>query len=132
MNLTAPAVLLSTTSLLLLAYTNRFLAISALVRDLSAKHREHPQRVLSAQIKSLLQRINLIRDMQALGVLSLLFVVLSMFLIFTESQKPAQIIFGCGLVLLMISLTLSTYEIYISTHALNIELKGLEDLKQEE
>ncbi len=131
MNLTTSAVLLSTTSLLLLAYTNRFLAISALVRDLSGKHRENPKRVLSAQIKNLIQRINLIRDMQAMGVLSLLFFVLSMFLIFMQAQQLAQIIFGSGLVLLMISLSLSTYEIYISTNALNIELKGLEDLKKE-
>ncbi|MDJ0625256.1 MAG: DUF2721 domain-containing protein [Candidatus Caenarcaniphilales bacterium] len=126
MDLTAPAVLLSTISLLLLAFTNRFLAIATLARNLHDKYLEKPDEALLSQINNLKLRIRLIREMQSIGVFSLFLFVLCMFLIFTKHQLSAKVVFGSGLVFLMASLIISTIEIYISTKALSIQLSSLE------
>jgi hypothetical protein len=55
-------------SLLLIAYTNRFLAIANLIRGLKVKYESERHPDLIAQIKNLHARITLIRDMQALGI----------------------------------------------------------------
>ena len=125
-DLTTPAVLLSTISLLLLAYTNRFLAIAAVVRKLHAEYREHPQKILLGQIQSLRKRIRIIRDTQTIGVISLFLFVFCMFLVFNQQAEYAEGVFWVALVLLMISLVLSTVEMYISTNAINILLSDLD------
>jgi hypothetical protein len=127
LGLTTPALLFSTTSLIMLAYTNRFVALGNLVRNLYSQHKQSPGENLIEQIKNLRQRIGLIRDMQSMGVLSLFCCVLSMLLIYLNLGLFANIIFILGLILLMISLGLSTYEIYISTHAIGILLSTLEE-----
>lgn len=71
LTLTTPALLFSAISLLLLAYTNRFLAIAALVRGLRDKYLENPSGLLIGQIKNLRSRLSLIRNMQILGLSSL-------------------------------------------------------------
>ena len=126
LSLTTPALLFSTISLLLLAYTNRFLAIANLVRNLHSQYKSKPAITIISQLDNLRLRIKLIRDMQTMGVLSLFFCVLCMFLLFTAHQIVAGYIFGISLLLLMWSLGLSTYENYISTQALNIQLGDLE------
>jgi hypothetical protein len=125
LTLTTPALLFSTISLLLLAYTNRFLAIANLVRGLHTQYQSTKDKKLINQINNLRTRIALIRDTQTLGVLSLLFCVLCMFLLFTSHKLIANYVFGGSLVLLMWSLALSTYENYISTNALRIQLSDL-------
>ncbi len=125
-DLTTPAVLLSTISLLLLAYTNRFLAIAAVVRRLHAEYKDHPQKILLWQIQSLRKRIRIIRDTQTLGVISLFLFVFCMFLVFNQQADYAETVFWLGLVILMISLILSTAEMYISTNAINILLTDLD------
>ncbi|MDX1919637.1 MAG: DUF2721 domain-containing protein [Candidatus Caenarcaniphilales bacterium] len=130
MDITAPAVLLSTISLLMLAFTNRFLTTASVARNLHEKYLANPQKFLLPQIHNLKLRIKLIRDMQTIGVSSLFLFVLSMFLIFTKHQAMAKIMFGSGLVLLMVSLIYSTIEIYISTQAIDIQLRNLEEMDQ--
>jgi hypothetical protein len=127
MELTTPAVMLSTVSLLILAYTNRFLAVASLARTLHERHRHSPQHSLKLQIKNLSTRLELMRDTQAVGVLSLLLFVLSMFLIFSHLPEIAKAVFGLGLFLLMASLVISTVEIFLSTKALKLELAGLDE-----
>lgn len=129
LDLTTPALLFSTISLLLLAYTNRFLAIANLVRNLHSLYKSSPDHKIIYQMDNLRLRIRLIRDMQTMGVLSLFFCVLCMFLLFTAHKLIANYIFGISLILLMWSLGLSTYENYISTNALNIQLGDLEEMK---
>lgn len=127
LTLNAPALLFPTISLLMLAYTNRFLAIASLIRNLHARYQnEHNPNIL-AQIRNLRLRVRLIRDMQVLGVFSLLLCVLCMFLIFEEKIRIAQYIFGGSLVVLMVSLGLSITEIYLSIRALNIQLSDIEE-----
>lgn len=124
MNLTEPAILFGSISLLLLAYTNRFLALASLVRALN---RSQDEIGLQRQIDNLRQRIALIKNMQAFGILSFLLCTLAMFAIFLNSVWAGEVLFGLSVVALLISLTLSLYEIVISTRALNVVLDGIED-----
>jgi glucose uptake protein GlcU len=126
LTLTTPALLFSAISLLLLAYTNRFLALATLVRGLYAKYKEQPDKLIFGQIKNLKLRLNLIRNMQIYGITSLLLCVACMFLIYVEWRGVAEIIFGIALVLLILSLALSVREIQISVKALNLQLHDLE------
>lgn len=125
--LTTPALLFSTISLLLLAYTNRFLTLATLVRNLHAQYQEKPNTVILGQIHNLRVRIRLIRDMQAFGVLSLLLCVVCMFILFLGWQLIGKWIFAVSLICMSISLLLSLREIQISVGALDLHLQDIED-----
>ncbi len=129
LNLTTPALLFPAISLLLLAYTNRFLAIATLIRNLHEKYETEPNRILIEQIKNLRRRVYLIRNMQFLGVFSLLLCVISMFALFWQQMIVGQWLFSISLVLLMLSLFLSIIEIQISVKALNIQIGKMEKKK---
>jgi hypothetical protein len=126
--LATPALLFSAISLLLLAYTNRFLTIAQLVRTLHAKYKEKPDTLIFGQIKNLRQRINLIRNMQIFGIGSLLLCVICMFLLYIEWIAFAEVLFGIALLLLIASLALSVWEIQISVRALNLHLSDIEEV----
>lgn len=126
MNITTPALLFPAISLLLLAYTNRFLVIAQLIRSLYKQNSEDPDRDLREQILHLKIRIEAIRRMQVLGVLSFILCVLSMLFLFLQLDGPGIVLFASSLVLLVASLGFSLYEVQISGQALNLQLKGLE------
>jgi hypothetical protein len=123
--LTTPALLFSTLSLLLLAYTNRFLALSARIRALYDRYRHQKDPILREQIDHLHGRVRLIRHMQLYGILSLMCCVLCMFLLFANWITLGKVVFAGSLVLLLLSLGLSAREISISTKALDLELTEL-------
>lgn len=125
MTLTTPALLFPAISLLLLAYTNRFLVLAQLIRLLHGQDRNHLSDQVRRQIENLQLRIRLIQAMQGFGVLSFLACTLSMFAVFLEHTVIGEWIFGASLVLLSISLMLSFWEIQISCVAINIELQDL-------
>lgn len=122
--LTTPALVFSTISLLLLAYTNRFLGIASLIRNLHerAKLEGYRNPIIQNQLNSLKKRVKLIRDMQFLAILSLLFCVFSMFVLFFDKIIFGEVLFAFALIFLMSSLILSAIEINISVKALNIQL----------
>lgn len=126
MNLTTPALLFPAISLLLLAYTNRFIVLAQLIRHLHAQNQENLTDAVVRQIANLRLRIVLIRRMQALGVTSFILCALSMFLVFIEMILVAQYVFGVSLFLLVLSLVFSLVEILISTKAIEIELEDFE------
>jgi len=126
LNLTTPALLFSAISLLLLAYTNRFLAYASVVRNLHARYKENPDALIVGQIQNLRKRLVLTRTMQLLGIGSLLLCVLCMFLVYIELQLSAEIIFGIALVMLIISLAISVREIQISVKALDLHISDME------
>ena len=129
LTITTPALLFPAISLLMLAYTNRFLAIANLIRSLHAKYKQYPdEKHLITQIRSLRIRIRLIRSMQAMGVLSFLFCVICMYTIFRGWQEASYVIFGLSILCFMISLVTSLVEITISTRALEVELSDIEEL----
>jgi hypothetical protein len=129
-NLTTPALLFPAISLLLLAYTNRFLAIASLIRGLHSKYKEKPDLLIVGQMKNLRRRIFLIRNMQALGILSLFCCVLCMLTLFGGYIFWWKIIFTLSLLLLMASLGLSVWEIQISIKALKIQISDMELFKE--
>lgn len=125
-DLTTPALLFPAISLLLLAYTNRFLAVAAVIRELHKNYHADPQSVVKGQLQNLRTRMYLTRSMQLFGMLSFLFCVLSMFLIYLRTDQSGSYIFGASLVLLLISLIISMREIQLSTRALDLELSDIE------
>ena len=128
LTLTTPALLFSAISLIMLAYTNRFLAYAAVIRNLHAKFLERQEESLLRQIQNLKLRLNLTRWMQIFGITSLLFCVLTMFLIYIQQHLIAVWVFGIALVLLIFSLALLIREIQISVRALEHHLEDLEKL----
>lgn len=125
-SLVTPTLLFSAVSLIMLAYTNRFLSYAQLVRNLKDKYVKDKSEVTAAQIANLRKRLNLTRSMQILGISSLLCCVVSMFFCFISLRVTAIIIFGIALLLLISSLGLSIRELVISTRALEIHLNDLE------
>jgi hypothetical protein len=130
LSLTTPALLFSSISLIMLAYTNRFLAYASVIRALHAQYKQSNDRVLEEQIKNLRKRLYLTRSMQIFGITSLLLCVLSMFLIYVAFENVALWVFGAALLSLIISLSLLIWEIQISVRALEYHLNDLEDKKR--
>ncbi len=124
---TTPALLFSAISLIMLAYTNRFLAYASVIRNLHDKYKQNKDSVLIAQIKNIKQRLYLTRSMQILGITSLLFCVLTMFLIYIEFNNIAIWAFGLALLLLIASLALLIIEIQISVKALEHHISDIEE-----
>ena len=127
LSLNTPALLFSAISLIMLAYTNRFLAYAAVVRDLHAKYLQNPDDRYIKQIKNIKRRLYLTRAMQIAGITSLLFCVLTMFLIYINQQTIAVWIFGIALILLIVSLGLLIMEIQISVKALEHHISDIEN-----
>lgn len=125
LNIETPALLFSATSLILLAYTNRFLTIAQIVRGLKKNYEEHNSKSILLQIKNLNLRITLIRYMQLFGVLSLFLSVFAMLLLFVEQEIIGIYLFGLSLLSLLISLGISFWEISISVKALQLHLSDL-------
>ena len=126
LTLTTPTLLFSAVSLILLAYTNRFLSYAQLVRQLKEQYVAHRSAVTAAQIENLRRRLYLTRSMQVLGITSLFFCVVAMFLIYIKLFMPAVYVFGLALLLLIASLGVSIWEIQISVKALEIHLQDME------
>lgn len=126
MELSTPALLFPAISLLLLAYTNRFLGLANVIRGLHQQINETNKQLIARQNISLQLRIKLIIWMQILGVLSISFCVAAMFLLFLAAGDFGQWAFTISLVLMMLSLVVSLYELIISGHALNIELEDID------
>jgi len=121
------ALLFPAISLIMLAYTNRFLALASLVRALHAKYLEHNRRaVLKGQIANLRYRLKLVRHMQSLGILSFLACILCMYGIYAENVIVAEISFAISLLFFAMSLILSFLEVQLSNKALELELGDME------
>jgi hypothetical protein len=128
LTLTTPALLFPAISLLLLAYTNRFLALAALMRDLYARYRNEPDPKIKRQLANLRYRIVIIRNMQVCGVASFFGCVLCMFVLLSGYQAVGAWIFGGSLLLLLVSLGLSLREIQVSIDALTLQIEDLDAL----
>ena len=127
LSIETPAFLFSATSLILLAYTNRFLTIAQIIRSLKKTYDEEANKNILIEIKNLNLRLTLIRYMQLFGVLSLFLSVFGMLVLFIEWQLIGIYIFGVSLLSLLISLGISFWEISISVKALQVHLSDLLD-----
>ena len=122
-----PALLFSATSLILLAYTNRFLTLAQIIRSLKKSYIENQNKSVLLEIKNLNLRLTLIRNMQLFGVLSLFLSVFAMLLLFFAVPQIGIYLFGLSLLALLISLGLSFWEIGISINALKLHLGDIEE-----
>ncbi len=131
LQLSTPALLFSAITLMMLAFTNRFLAIASLIRGLHKKFLEAPdQAIIVEQIHNLRRRLTLIKNMQLFGVFSFLLCIICMYLLFKGYTFLANWVFVGSMLSLLVSLGLSLVEIQISTKALNLELADMEDVFQ--
>lgn len=130
MTITTPSLLFPAISLLLLAYTNRFVVLTNVIRQLSNTKEDNAavQVLVRRQMDNLRLRIQVIRRMQAFGVLSFVLCTLSMFALLMQWSITGQLLFANSLILLVISLLFSFYEVNISTEAINIELEKFDAL----
>lgn len=132
LHIETPALLFSATSLILLAYTNRFLTIAQIVRSLKKHYDENHTKSILLQIKNLNLRLSLIRYMQLFGVLCLFLSVFAMLCLFLEHEIIAIYLFGASLFTLLVSLGISFWEISISVTALRLHLSDLMEAETEE
>ncbi len=129
LSINTPALLFPAISLLMLAYTNRFLSLANLIRNLHDKYKkDKDQKHIIDQIRNLRARVRLIRSMQAFGVLSFLFCVVCMFCIFKGWATASYLIFAASIGSFIVSLILSLIEITLSMRALEVELSDMEEL----
>lgn len=129
LELSTPALLFSAITLLMLAFTNRFLAIASLIRSLHKNYMDSSeQELIVEQLTNLRKRLSLIKNMQLFGVFSFLLCVVCMYLLFRGYTDAANWVFVGSMASLLIALGLSLIEIQISTKALNLELKDMEDV----
>lgn len=129
-NIETPALLFSATSLILLAYTNRFLTIAQIIRSLKKHYDEDHSRSILLQIKNLNMRLTLIKYMQLFGVLSLFLSVFAMLILYLQQAQIAIYLFGLSLLCLLVSLGISFWEISISVKALQLHLSDLSEKKK--
>jgi hypothetical protein len=126
LNISTPAVLFPAISLLMLAYTNRYVAISNRIRLLHKDYHSEKSEIALSQIKILKKRANLIKNMQLFGVVSIFFAALTMFLIFENVKPWPTWTFLMSMVSLLGSLILTIFEVTLSNKALFILLKDIE------
>jgi ABC-type multidrug transport system permease subunit len=128
--LNTPALLFPAISLIMLAYTNRFLALANVIRNLHERYKNDDgttNPLIHAQIKNLRVRIRLIKNMQIFGVMSILAAIIAMYLIYITSMTFARLLFASSLLFFMISLILSLIELILSTKSLEIELSDVDE-----
>ena len=130
-NLSTPALLFPAVSLLLLAYTNRFVTLANLIRNLHEKYKTDRNAVLMGQIQNLRYRLELIKHMQAAGISSMFLCVLCMIVLVLGWGMAAKLIFASSLLLMLVSLGLSLAEIWISVRALNMHISDLESQEKQ-
>lgn len=125
-SLTTPSILFPAISLLMLAYTNRFLALASVIRMLSQRYRAEGSSVVKRQLENLRKRIALIRWMQALGISSLIACTCSVSVMLIGMDALGGILFAVSLLLMLLSLLFCLREITLSGRALEIELEDME------
>ncbi|TAD84758.1 MAG: DUF2721 domain-containing protein [Bacteroidetes bacterium] len=132
LSLNTPALLFPAITLLMLAYTNRFLGLSTRVRSLHSLYlQDKNSKSILEQIRNIRTRLHLIRYMQFVGALSFFLCVVCMFCIFRNYMVAAKLIFSTSLVCLLASLAILMWEIQISTHAVELELSDIEELSND-
>jgi len=131
LNITTPGLIFPSISFLLIAYSNRFLAIATLIRDLKTKFSENKAEILLKQIKNLRYRLKLIRWMQAVAVFGMLLALLSIFALYLNSPMLGNAFFIFAVISITTSLSIALVEIMFSGRALDLELEDIQDHMKE-
>jgi hypothetical protein len=126
LEISTPALLFPAVSLLMLAYTNRFFGLAAIIRNLHRSHSEKPNPVLLLEIKSMRRRMHLIRDMQSFGIVAIILCTVCMLLLFRGYSRAGAAVFGVSMVCMLLSLIWALVEVRLSGQALDLHLQDLE------
>lgn len=126
-DITTPAMIFPAISLLMLAYTNRFVVLAQLIRDLDREYRQTHNRVHLEQISNLRKRMSYIKSMQVLGAVAFITAASSMLLNMMGEYQASYIVFALSLIPLIGSLIYLLLELNISIGALKIQIDDLED-----
>jgi hypothetical protein len=129
-SINTPALLFPAVTLLMLAYTNRFNTLAAIIRDLYGRYKTDKDKNLLAQISNLRYRVYLIRNMQICGVLSLLLCMVSMFALFEDLVLVGQWLFASALILMIVSMVILLRELQVSVNALDLLLMDMAEEKK--
>ena len=133
LEISAPALVFPALSVLMLAYTNKFIAISKRVRALHSEHKNNPTRNLQEQIGVMSRRMLYIRNMQITALSGFSANILSIGFILLGAQPIALFLFALGLGLVFTSLVICIIEVYISTKAMTFLLdEDYDDFKKEQ
>lgn len=127
-DVTTPALIFPAISLLMLAYTNRFVVLAQLIRDLDKQYRETRSKNQLMQIANLRMRMTYIKSMQVLGALAFIIAASSMLLNMLGQDYISFIVFGFSLLPLIASLIFLLLELNMSIGALSVQIDDLEDL----
>jgi Protein of unknown function (DUF2721) len=125
LDIDTPALVFPAVSFLLLAYTNRYLAIADLARRLLREYEETRAHHLVAQISVLRRRIGLIRLMQTFVMMALLLGVVCMFTLYADLPALSKTVFGFMLVAVVASILVGLVEVQLSTNALDVQLSSV-------
>ena len=126
LNITTPAVLFPAISLLMLAYTNRFLALSQLIRALHRDYHSRKSVKTLEQINHIRYRVSLVRLMQAFGALSIMCCTLSISSLLLDYSFLGLAFFVASLIVFLGSIICSLLEILLSSRALNVLLADIQ------
>lgn len=129
LEISTPALVFPALSVLMLAYTNKFIAISKRVRSLHSEHQQTPNANVHRQIRTLIKRMNYIQNMQICALSGFSVNILSIACIFIGFNTLAIYLFSIGLLLVFASLIICIIEVYISVHAMHVLLdRDIDDL----
>lgn len=126
-----PSLLFPAISLLMLAYTNRYLALASLIRKLHSDYMQGHEHTVRAQIDNLRMRMILIRQMQVFGLLSLLICLSSTICLLFAWKVAGTILFGTAVLLMIASLVQCLREVLTSGGALDILLQQIETVESQ-
>src|SRR3954465_15458522 len=124
--ISTPALLFPAVSLLMLAYTNRFFGLAAIIRNLHRSHTEKPNPVYLLEIKSMRRRMELIRDMQTFGIVAMILCTACMFLLFRGYYRAGAAVFSVSMICMLLSLIWALIEVRLSGQALDLHLQDVE------
>lgn len=125
-NITTPAIIFPSISFLLIAFTNRFLALASLIRDLKVKYSNEHKEILILQITNLRKRIKLIRWMQGVAIMGMILALLSILALYFDNRFLGHLTFIAAVIAILISLGIGLTEIFFSGRALDLELQDIE------
>ena len=129
LSITDPAILFPGISLLFLAYTNRYLALASIIRELNKVIDEHYDNNREQQINNLLVRVKLIRHMQLFGILAFICCIISMSALLLGQQSLGQFSFGASMVCTLLSLCIALAEVAKSGDGLRLEIERTHNKK---
>ncbi|WP_374163650.1 DUF2721 domain-containing protein [Arcticibacter sp. MXS-1] len=126
-SVSTPIILFPAISLILLAYTEKFVQLGRLLRTLKKQYEDHNAPHIIEQIQNLRTRIYLIRNMQASGTCAFFLCIATIFLMFQGQEEIAWYTFWFSMIFLMLALYLSFREINLSSNALRLAISDVKD-----